>query len=41
MLEVFCVDVAKVDFDVSNLCDVADVFLNVAEVVFKCCGYCF
>jgi hypothetical protein len=31
-------DVEKVDLDVSMLRDVADVFLNVSDVVFECCG---
>jgi hypothetical protein len=34
-------DVEKVDLDVSMLRDDADVFLNVSDVVFECCGCCF
>jgi hypothetical protein len=34
-------DVEKVDLDVSMLRDAADVFLNVSDVVFECCGCCF
>jgi hypothetical protein len=36
MLQVFRADVAKVGLDISMLSDVADVFSNVADVIFKC-----
>jgi hypothetical protein len=36
-VEVFRVDVEKVDLDVSMLRDDADVFLDVLGVVFECC----
>jgi hypothetical protein len=39
---VFRVDVEKVNLDISILWDVADVFLDISDVVFfECCGCCF